>query len=133
MPASVRTSLRLFLLGLAVSIAIIPFDRRPWPPMPPAAAVVIAVISGVVIFGLLAFVLVRTYQGRNWARWVLLVLLLLAVPGTLRDAAGYFRGASVVTIVHASIFCLNVAAVALLFTRTSNLWYRNAPHKSPAS
>jgi hypothetical protein len=133
MPRSVRLSLWLFLGGVAVGFAMIPFDPRPWPPRPEAPVFITAVFLGAALFGALAFVAVRTYQGRNWARWVQLVLAIAALPGAIRDALAHLGGAPLSTTIYAAIFCAESVAVALLFTRSSSLWYRHASAGSPAS
>jgi hypothetical protein len=133
MPRSVRLSLWLFLGGVALGFAMFPFDPRQWPPRPEAPVLIIAIFLGAALFGALAFVALRTYQGRNWARWVQLVLTVAALPGAIRDAIAHLGGAPVITTIYAAIFCAEIVAVALLFTRTSSLWYRHASAGSPAS
>jgi hypothetical protein len=133
MPRSVRLSLWLFLGGVALGFAMIPFDPRPWPPRPEAPVFITAIFLGAALFGALAFVALRTYQGRDWARWVQLVLAVVALPGAIRDAVAHLAGAPVITTIYAAIFCAEIVAVALLFTRAASLWYRHASTGSPAS
>jgi len=54
MPRSVRLSLWLFLGGVALGFAMIPFDARPWPPGPEAPVFIMAIFLGVALFGALA-------------------------------------------------------------------------------
>jgi hypothetical protein len=133
MPNSVRLSLWLFLAGVAVSFAMIPFDPGPWPPRPEIPVLIPAVLLGAVVFGGMAFVALRTYQGRNWARWVQVILTVAALPAATRDTAAHLGASPAVTTIHAAIFCTTIVAAVLLFTPTSNLWYRRAPSSSPAS
>ena len=73
--------------------------------------------------GLYSFLNWKCWQGRNWARIVHLVFLGLglvmifwALPQTLAASA-------ILGVVYLVQTALNVAAMALLFTRPSNAWY----------
>lgn len=133
MPPSVRASLWLFLADMAVSFAIIPFDPMQWPPRPATPVLVATILVGLSFFGALAFVALRTYQGRNWARWIQLVLIVLPLPRSIRDAAVHLGDATVFDTIHAALYCTAIIAVALLFTPTSNSWYRHASGRAAAS
>jgi len=133
MPRSVRVSLWLFLGSVAVSFAVIPFDPGPWPPRPEIPVLIATILVGAVVFGGIASVAFRSYQGRNWARWVQLALTVAAFPAAIRDALSHLGDSPVVTTIHAAIFCTTIAAVALLFTPTSSVWYRRGSGSSPAS
>ena len=133
MPRTVRVSLWLLLAGVAAGFALAPFEPTPWPATPPMPVLIATIVLGAALFGALAFVALRTYQGRNWARWLQLALLAVVLPGAVRHLLEELGSAPAVTLIHAAILCAQIASVALLFTPTSNSWYRDASRKSPAS
>ena len=133
MPRTVRVSLWLLLAGIAAGFALAPFEPTPWPATPPMPVLIATIVLGAALLGALAFVALRTYQGRNWARWLQLALLVVVLPGAARHLLDDLGSAPAVTSIHAAILCAQIASVALLFTPTSNSWYRDASRKSPAS
>lgn len=125
MPRPVRASLWLLVCGYVLGLALSPFDPRPWPRIPDRWTFVVALLLGALILWLIVFIALRTYQGRNWARWVQLVTQVAAIPSFVRDLGLHFGAAPIVSSCYALIFMAEVLAVSLLFTPVANQWYRH--------
>jgi hypothetical protein len=124
MPRVVRASLWLLIAGYLVGLAVTPFDPRPRPRIPDTTTLITAIVLGIAIVWLIVFFALRTYQGRNWARWVQLTTLVAATPSFIRDTSAQFGIAPAVGSIHVLLFITGAVSVALLFTPTANLWYR---------
>jgi hypothetical protein len=124
MPRPVRASLWLLIGGYLVGLAIASFDAGQWARTPDRQTLITAIIVGIAIVWLIVFVALRTYQGRNWARWVQLITQVAAFPSFIREIGALFGIAPVVSSVYALLFATQAVSVALLFTPTASLWYR---------
>lgn len=84
----------------------------------------VAILVLVVFLGICFFFVGKIAAGRNWARIVFLVLLIigvpLALPGYLQDLRTNLLHGSVSIIVA----ILQLIGVCLLFTKKSNLWFK---------
>jgi uncharacterized membrane protein YfcA len=90
-----------------------------------------ALAAAYLFTGLAAFLTHRSWQGRNWARIVTLVLMIVGtLMGLIGLVVGYFLLEDVPNewtwedAVYASTTLLDVVAMCLLFTPASNTWYR---------
>ena len=133
MPRAVRGSLWLLIGGYLVGLAVTPFDPRPWPKVPDTSTLVTAIVLGITIVWGIMFITMRTYQGRTWARWVQLIALLAATPSFIRDTGAQFGTAPAVSSIRAVLFVMGAVSVALLFTPTANLWYRQLSTRGATS
>lgn len=88
-----------------------------------AAGAAVAVVM-LVIFGLFGFVTVKVYQGRNWARIVMLVLTALSVlamlfPSDESNAQGPgLQGLYLFDVL------IEVVAMYLVFSKPGSLWFK---------
>jgi phosphatidylserine synthase len=95
-----------------------------------------AVVSiGVLLFitALLALLIWRASQGKNWARITLLVLFLIGLlpfAFTVRSEFSRSVGLASLSVLQAA---LQGASLVILFTRPVNPWFRRAPQPSPQS
>jgi formate-dependent nitrite reductase membrane component NrfD len=129
-PNSVQTSLWIFVVITVIPLLVGVFDLSNPTPMGDAAAaysygIMFLVVIGVPYYGLLAFLALMTYRGRNWARWIHSALLVISI---VVGIVGLTKGASQSTstlrgvgslLLHAAA----AACVVLLFTRKANAWY----------
>jgi hypothetical protein len=115
-PVTVRVAVIFLLISMAIVIITIA-GRTHW--SDPRAYVGFMLIVGVPLL----FVWL-IYQGKNWARWVFLVMFALGLLFSLRS----FHLPKAHTTVTLVLFCIHsvlqlVAAIALLL-RPSNDWFR---------
>ena len=87
------------------------------------APMLLALLLVIVFFGLLFFLVMKVSAGRNWARIVVLILVLFvpfAIPAYLEELRrNAFSGTLSIIIV-----LLQLSGTYLLFTRKSNIWFR---------
>ena len=87
------------------------------------APMLLALLLVIVFFGLLFFLVMKISAGRNWARIVVLILVLFvpfAIPAYLEELRrNVFSGTLSIIIV-----LLQLIGTYLLFTRKSNIWFR---------
>jgi hypothetical protein len=82
-------------------------------------------IAFLVIFLLLVWLAARRRQ--NWARWVLLVLALIALPYFLPTLIDFFRVSALIGLLTAAQWILLAAALYLIFTGNARAWFQGAP------
>ena len=75
-------------------------------------------ISLAVVFAILSLLLYFTFRGRNWGRWVLLVMFIV---GLILSLVPHFQRHSGLFFIY--LFMNTVATVAL-FRSASNQWFR---------
>lgn len=127
MPRAVLISMWLFLGGIAAGFVLNRFEPTTrWPNTPSVPVLIAAIVLAVAAVCALAFIALRTYQGRNWARWTQLFLLVVGLPEAIWQLLGQVAVAPIMTSFEAVVLCSQIVAVAFLFTPTSNLWYRRA-------
>lgn len=80
---------------------------------------------GAVIFswGVLLYLALMIAKGRNWARWILLVLFVSAVPGVLKSLSRVFHLHSPRDIVYVCMTVTNIIVMFLLFSRKAASWF----------
>jgi hypothetical protein len=91
---------------------------------PDAALHPASLVGTVALLGLSALLILRIGDGRNWARWLYLVLFGVAVamqwlPMDETNPPGYFENA-----VMAAGWLLDAASLWLVFTRPGADWFR---------
>jgi len=86
------------------------------------------VISGVATFLLMAALTWKVYVGRNWARIILLVLTVIAVPGLVGMivlSTTLLKGMPVIFVVMSAVnVVIEIVASYLVFTGDSRAWFR---------
>jgi hypothetical protein len=82
-----------------------------------------ALLLVILFFGLLFFLVMKISAGRNWARIIVLILVLFvpfAVPAYLEELRRNVLSGTLSII----IVLLQLIGTFLLFTKKSNLWFR---------
>ena len=74
------------------------------------------------LFCLLIWLIAR--RRKNWARWILLILWLAAAYPEIKDLVASTNPHHIVTILPVVRDLLQLAAVSLLFSPSSNSWFR---------
>jgi Ca2+/H+ antiporter len=85
------------------------------------------VTTSLIVIGsvaLYAFLNWKCWQGRNWARIVHLIFLILGLVMIFWALRATFTQSRIQGVVYIVQMMLNVAAVVLLFTRPASAWYK---------
>ena len=88
------------------------------------APMILSLLIVVAFFGLLFFLVMKISAGRNWARIVCLVLVLLGLPFAISAYVQEVRIHLVSGTLSIIILTLQLIGTFLLFTKQSNLWFR---------
>lgn len=127
MPGVTRTAFRIYVTALLLCPVVGYFDPMETPPLPPDAIpiLIMAVLMFVLPFlGLFAFFVFKAYRGRNWARLVLAAVTIGGVSLYADYIMDQFARSQPVATLSAILALAQIVAVALLFTSSSNAWYR---------
>jgi len=85
----------------------------------------VAIGVGVVFFGLYLLLVRKISERRNWARIVYLVLVLIGLPFVILSDIAELKGSLLSGSVNVILLILQLAGTALLFTSSSNRWFRS--------
>jgi hypothetical protein len=86
---------------------------------------VIAAAVGVVLMAiLLPFFWLAVWRRKNWARWVLLVLFAISLPGLFLDPEPFVRDHLPSTIIGFGATFVEIIAFFFLFTGDAKPWFR---------
>jgi len=88
------------------------------------APMILSLLIVIAFFGLLFFLVMKISAGRNWARIVCLVLVLLGLPFAISAYVQEVRIHLVSGTLSIIILILQLIGTFLLFTKQSNLWFR---------
>ena len=88
------------------------------------APMILSLLIVIAFFGLLFFLVMKISAGRNWARIVCLVLVLLGLPFAISAYVQEVRIHLVSGTLSIIILTLQLIGTFLLFTKQSNLWFR---------
>jgi hypothetical protein len=87
-------------------------------------ALVLAALMVLVYFGIVFVLVNRIYVGRNWARILWLVLILVGLPFAILGGLQEVRKNIVIGCLSIIITLFQTAGTFLLFTGKSNAWFR---------
>lgn len=114
-----------FAIGALTSFLTFPaLKERQQIPEGSEAPVVIGIIAG---YAIVWFLIDRVSAGRNWARILLLVLLVIGIPFSLASFKQQMENDpldELISLLSLGTLGLNVIAVVFLFQQKSSEWYR---------
>lgn len=102
------------LLGAVATMALFTLPR------PPPAAMVIGAVIGLLI---VAFLVTKILAGRNWARFLLLILFALGVVNLMFSAAIMLAVAPHLLVLTLLQLIVQGGGLVLLFTPRANPWF----------
>jgi hypothetical protein len=120
-PKRVATAVQLLLASLAlgtIRAAVHVFQNAA------GAAMVLALLIVLAFFGLGFLLVWRISAGKNWARIILLILVLIGAPLAMPSYVGSLKRSMVSGSLSIFITIVQLVATYLLFTGRSNLWFR---------
>lgn len=120
-PADVTRAVQLFSASLILGAIRAAFDLRQ---QVAGVQIVPAMLLLLVFFGISFFFFSKIAAGRNWARIILAILMLLGLPFAIildiQELRISLPGGSFSIL----MALLQVIGTCLLFTRNSNVWFR---------
>ena len=127
-PPIVVLAVRMLWAGFAVSFVTAIYGLFNLPDNVPKTIVVGATLLGLAISATVSFVVFSAaWRGRNWARWFIGSLIVLAIGGVALLWSRYPPVASIPWQTTASFIvrmALYISAVMMLFSPVANAWYR---------
>lgn len=88
------------------------------------APMLLALVMVIAFFGVLLFVVMKISAGRNWARILWLIYVLLNTPFAIMAYRQAVRANVISGTLSIIIVLLQLIGTGLLFTKNSNLWFR---------
>ncbi len=85
---------------------------------------VLSIVFLIIFFGICFFFVSKIAAGRNWARIVFLVLLIIGLPLATPTYIAELRTNLPYGLVSIVVAIIQVLALVLLFAKTSNPWFR---------
>ena len=120
-PREVAMAIRLILLSLALGLLVSATQAAQ---RVSGVPLVLTLVIVVVFYGVLALFVSRISAGRNWARIIFLVLVVIGLPFAVPTYIGQLRQNLLLGVVGIVILILQVVGTYLLFTKNSNAWFR---------
>lgn len=123
MPRRVKLAVALLWAGLAFAALslLIDFGQAQAVPTPASSAGI------VLVYLVWSALTVQVARGRNWARIVYLLLVLIGLPFNLHLAAADFGGGVLPGLVTAVSIAAPVVGLWLLFTSPGKAWFGRSP------
>lgn len=121
-PPAVTTAVRLLFASLAIGLirAIFGLTQRV-----SGAPLLLATLIVIAVFALGFFLVWRISARGNWARIILLVLVLINLPFAVMANVGELKRSILSGTLSICIEVILWIGTYLLFTRNSNLWFRS--------
>jgi hypothetical protein len=88
------------------------------------APLILAALIVIAVFALAFFLVWRVSVGRNWARILLLILVLFGLPFAFLANLAELKQNILAACLSITIEILQLVGTALLFTRNSNRWFK---------
>jgi hypothetical protein len=120
-PREVTRAVQFFTSSLAIGLLNSVFhlaQRTSGVPM------FLALLIVIFFFGLLFFLVMKVSAGRNWARIIVLILVLFGIPFAIPAYLQEVRRNVLSGTLSIIIVLLQLSGTYLLFRRKSNLWFR---------
>lgn len=120
-PGEVTLAVRLIWISITIGLVISGIRVAP---LVSGVSLVSVLLFALVFFGIYLFLVSKIAAGRNWARIVFLVLLVIGLPFAVPTYLAELRTSVVFGSISILIAVLQVVATYLLFTRNSNRWFK---------
>ena len=126
MPRNVARFEILMYLALVMAVLIGIFDFNRFAPTL-GAGLIVGTVSGVVVLTtLLVWAAARRRQ--TWARWFLLALFIVGMPGYTMSFLEFAQGSILTAAMGIMRVLLSAAALYYVFTGDAREWFRRPPH-----
>ena len=123
-PTEISRATALLWASLVVELIKLPVD---WSYRRTLASAASIVFYGGLTFAIMAFLIWKTGQGKNWARMTLLVLFAIGVLPFLWIVHSEFGRSSVLGVISVVQIVLQASALFLIFTDPGKAFFRAIP------
>lgn len=120
-PMTVTRAVQLFYASFAIGSIKTVFDLAH---KMSGVILILAIVFAFIFLGICCFFVNRIGAGRNWARIVFLVLLIIGLPLSVPQYLAELRTSPIHGGVSVLVAILQVIGIVLLFTKSSNQWFR---------
>ena len=120
-PGEVTLAVRLIWISIAIGLLTSAVRVAQ---LVSGVSLVVALLVAFLFFGIYLFLVSKISAGRNWARIVLLVLVLIGLPFSVPTYLAELRKSVLFGSLSILILIMQVVATYLLFTKNSNRWFR---------
>jgi len=121
-PEKIENAIKLLYMSIGFSVwAIILQSIRMQESLTDGYSLFFLLINPFISLGLIAFLVYKIKQGRNWARITWLVLMLLGLPSALIGVLAFEPMKSLIIIGQTII---QIVATVFLFQKTSSEWFQ---------
>jgi hypothetical protein len=126
LPSNVARFEQLMYLSLAIGLinATLTWDHNVAQASKLGGAYFVLFIQMFVISFIVLFIWLVARRYKNWARWVLLVLFVLGMPGTVGVVRQWFRLEPVVGVLNLVQILIQVIALVYVFTGNARDWFK---------
>lgn len=122
-PASVKTACYLLWAALAIAIvSLIPGIRNGFWESNEGSPVFVAGFLAIAYLAM-ALLVLMTYRGKNWARWLFAVLAGIGWLSLLGDLSSLLAQGAFAVVLELAITLIEIYALFLLFSRASQPWF----------
>jgi len=121
MPRQVQIAVALLWLSLALGIPEAVLSTRP---VEGGGVGVALTVIMLLLFGLVGFLNLKVYQGRNWARIVMLALTVLSVVVMLFPSDESRADGPLLQGLYLFDVLIEVVAMYLVFSKPGSLWFK---------
>jgi hypothetical protein len=125
-PKVITTAIRILTLSIAIGLlmSLVRVAQQV-----SGAPLILAILIVLAFFGVFLFLVSRIWAGRNWARIVFLILVLIGLPFAIPNYIAELRKNVLSGSVSMLIVILQLLGTYLLFTKNSNTWFRARKQK----
>ena len=125
-PKVITTAIRILTLSIAIGLlmSLVRVAQQV-----SGAPLIWAILIVLAFFGVFLFLVSRIWAGRNWARIVFLILVLIGLPFAIPNYIAELRKNVLSGSVSMLIVILQLLGTYLLFTKNSNTWFRARKQK----
>ena len=125
-PKVITTAIRILTLSIAIGLlmSLVRVAQQV-----SGAPLILAILIVSAFFGVFLFLVSRIWAGRNWARIVFLILVLIGLPFAIPNYIAELRKNVLSGSVSMLIVILQLLGTYLLFTKNSNTWFRARKQK----
>lgn len=85
------------------------------------------IITKLLVYAVTAFLIYQISRGRNWARWLLLLIVTIALPLSILPTFDAISHNPVHTLLGFLQLGLYIVAMVFLFQRSTSSWFRKVP------
>jgi hypothetical protein len=132
-PKAVRLACQLLLISVALSLATLLPGIRVDRPDDAETPLAFALVVGAILLSLSLWLIAKSYEGKNWARWANLAYLAIGWWFATQEIGPQFLASPVAGAIEFAVILMELAACGLLFFGIGNFWFNEVARARRAS